>query len=55
MRTGALLGHILTDKERLIEDVKVKGSLCFSAHEMSEFKIQRSESRAKSKPYLQEV
>ena len=47
MRRGALLDLILTNKEGLVGDVKVKGSLGCSDHEMVEFRILRGGSRAK--------
>ncbi|PKU29548.1 glycerol kinase [Limosa lapponica baueri] len=48
MRRGALMDLIFTNKEGLIWDVKVKGSLGCSDHEM-EFRILRGGSRAKNK------
>jgi len=38
-RKGALLDLVLTNKERLVEDVKVGGRLGCSDHEMVEFRI----------------
>ena len=49
MRRGALLDLILTNKEGLVGDVKVKGSLGCSDHEMVEFRILRAGRRLKSK------
>ena len=40
-RRGALLDLLLTDKEGLVGDAKVKGSLGCSDHEMVEFRIPR--------------
>ncbi|GAB0193880.1 mitochondrial enolase superfamily member 1 [Grus japonensis] len=48
-RRGAMLGLILTNKEGLVGDVKLKGSLGCSDHEMVEFKILRAARRAHSK------
>jgi len=49
MRRGLLLDLILTNKEGLVEDVKVGGSLGCSDHEMVEFRILRGGSRAISR------
>ncbi|GAB0176134.1 hypothetical protein GRJ2_000078600 [Grus japonensis] len=49
MRRGAMLDLILTNKEGLVGDVKLKGSLDCSDHEMVEFKILRAVRRAHSK------
>jgi len=48
-RKGALLDLILTNKEGLVEDVKVGGRLGCSNHEMVEFRILRGRSRAISR------
>ena len=48
MRKGAVLDCILTSKEGLVGDVKVKGILGCSDHKMVEFSIMRGRSRAKS-------
>ncbi|GAB0181809.1 hypothetical protein GRJ2_000646200 [Grus japonensis] len=48
-RRGAMLDIILTNKEGLVEDVKLKGSLGCSDHEMVEFRILRAARRAHSK------
>jgi len=48
-RKGALLDLVLTNKEGLVEDVKVGGRLSCSDHEMVEFRILRGESRAISR------
>ncbi|GAB0205636.1 hypothetical protein GRJ2_003029200 [Grus japonensis] len=48
-RRGAMLGLILTNKEDLVGDVKLKGSLGCSDHEMVEFRILRAARRALSK------
>ncbi|GAB0202598.1 mitochondrial enolase superfamily member 1 [Grus japonensis] len=48
-RRGAMLDLILTNKEGLIGDVKLKGSLGCSDHEMVEFRILRAARRACSK------
>ncbi|GAB0176939.1 mitochondrial enolase superfamily member 1 [Grus japonensis] len=48
-RRGAMLDLILTNKEGLVGDVKLKGSLGCSDHEMVEFKILRAVRRAHSK------
>ncbi|GAB0182454.1 mitochondrial enolase superfamily member 1 [Grus japonensis] len=49
MRRGAMLDLILTNKEGLVGDVKLEGSLGCSDHEMVEFKILRAARRARSK------
>ncbi|PKU35594.1 glycerol kinase [Limosa lapponica baueri] len=46
---GTLLDLILTNKEGFPGDVKTKGNLGCSDHEMVEFRILRGWSRAKSK------
>ncbi|XP_010179874.1 PREDICTED: protein FAM178A-like [Mesitornis unicolor] len=48
-RKGAILDLVLTSKEGLMGNVKLKGSLGCSGHEMVEFKIVRAASRAHSK------
>ncbi|GAB0203837.1 hypothetical protein GRJ2_002849300 [Grus japonensis] len=48
-RRGATLDLILTNKEGLIGDIKLKGSLGCSDHEMVEFRILRAARRACSK------
>jgi len=48
-RRGAILDLFLTNKEGLVGNVKLKGSLGFSDHEMEEFKILRAARRARSK------
>jgi len=48
-RKGALLDLVLTNKEGLVEDVKVGGRLGCSDHEMVEFRILRGGSRALSR------
>ncbi|GAB0204924.1 hypothetical protein GRJ2_002958000 [Grus japonensis] len=48
-RRGAMLDLVLTSKEGLVGDVKLKGSLGCSDHEMVEFKILRAARRAHSK------
>ncbi|GAB0210350.1 mitochondrial enolase superfamily member 1 [Grus japonensis] len=48
-RRGAMLDLILTNKEGLVGDVKLKGSLGCSDHEMVEFRILRAARRARSK------
>jgi len=48
-RKGTLLDLILTNKEGLVEDVKVEGSLSCSDHEMVEFRILCGGSRAISR------
>jgi len=45
-RKGALLDLVLTNKEGLVEDVRVGGRLGCSDHEMVEFRILRGGSRA---------
>ncbi|GAB0209947.1 hypothetical protein GRJ2_003460400 [Grus japonensis] len=45
MRRGVLLDLVLTNKEGLVGDVKVGGSLGCSDHEMVEFRILRGRSR----------
>ncbi|GAB0205350.1 hypothetical protein GRJ2_003000600 [Grus japonensis] len=49
MRRGAMLELVLTNKEGLVGDVKLKGSLGCSDQEMVEFKILRAVRRAHSK------
>ncbi|GAB0190586.1 mitochondrial enolase superfamily member 1 [Grus japonensis] len=46
MRKGVLLDLVLTNKEGLVEDLKVGGSLGCSDHEMVEFRILCGRSRA---------
>ncbi|GAB0206950.1 hypothetical protein GRJ2_003160600 [Grus japonensis] len=48
-RRGAMLDLVLTNKEGLVGDVKLKGSLGCSDHEMVEFGILRAARRACSK------
>ncbi|GAB0199646.1 hypothetical protein GRJ2_002430000 [Grus japonensis] len=48
-RRGAVLDLILTNKEGLVRDVKLKDSLGCSDHEMVEFRILRAARRAHSK------
>ncbi|GAB0176444.1 hypothetical protein GRJ2_000109600 [Grus japonensis] len=48
-RRGAMLDLILTNKEGLVGDVKLKGSLGCSDHKMVEFRILRAVRRARSK------
>ena len=48
-RRGAMLDLVLTNKEGLVGNVKLKGSLGCSDHEMVEFKILRAARRAHSK------
>ncbi|GAB0203608.1 hypothetical protein GRJ2_002826400 [Grus japonensis] len=48
-RRGAVLDLVLTNKEGLVGDVKLKVSLGCSDHEMVEFKILRAVRRARSK------
>ncbi|GAB0206940.1 mitochondrial enolase superfamily member 1 [Grus japonensis] len=48
-RRGAMLDLILTNEEGLVGDVKLRGSLGCSAHEMVEFKILRAARRAHRK------
>ncbi|GAB0187672.1 hypothetical protein GRJ2_001232500 [Grus japonensis] len=48
-RGGAMLDLVLTNKEGLVGDVKLKGSLGCSDHEMVEFRILRAARRACSK------
>ncbi|GAB0209359.1 hypothetical protein GRJ2_003401600 [Grus japonensis] len=49
MRRGAVLDLVVTNKEGLVGDVKLKGSLGCSDHKMVEFKILRAARRAHSK------
>ncbi|GAB0177486.1 hypothetical protein GRJ2_000213900 [Grus japonensis] len=49
MRRGVLLDLVLKNKEGLVEDVKVGGSLGCSDHEMVEFRILHGRSRAISR------
>ncbi|KAM6092638.1 uncharacterized protein LJ206_005604 [Theristicus caerulescens] len=49
MRRGAMLDLVLTNKERLVGNVKFKGSLGCSDHEIVEFKILRALRRVHSK------
>ncbi|GAB0176597.1 hypothetical protein GRJ2_000124900 [Grus japonensis] len=46
-RRGAMLDLVLTNKERLVGNVKLKGSLGCSDHEMVEFKILRAARKAR--------
>jgi len=48
-RRGTLLNLVLTNKEGLVEDVKVTGRLSCSDHEMVEFRILHGGSRAVSR------
>ncbi|GAB0179159.1 hypothetical protein GRJ2_000381200 [Grus japonensis] len=48
-RRGAMLDLILTNKEGLVGNVKLKGSLGCSDHEMVEFRILRAVRRVRSK------
>ena len=48
-RTGTLLDLVLTNKEGLVEDVKVGGSLGCSDHEMANFRILHGGSRVISR------
>ncbi|GAB0205450.1 hypothetical protein GRJ2_003010600 [Grus japonensis] len=48
-RRGAMLDLLLTNKEGLVGDVKLKGSLGCSDHKMMEFKILRAARKACSK------
>ena len=49
MRRGAVLNLVLTTKEVLIGNVKLRGSLGCSYHEMVEFKILRATRKGHSK------
>jgi len=49
MRRGAMLDLVLTNKEALLRNVKLKGSLGYSDHEITEFKILKAVRRAHSK------
>jgi len=49
MRRGVMLDLFLTNKEGLVGNVKVKGSLGCSDHEMVEFQIPRAARRVRSK------
>jgi len=44
-----MLDLVLTGKEGLVGNMKLKGSLCCSAYEMAEFKILRAVRRAHGK------
>jgi len=48
-RRGAMLYLVLTNKEELVGNVEVRGSLGCSDHEMVEFKILRAARRVHSK------
>ncbi|GAB0208438.1 hypothetical protein GRJ2_003309500 [Grus japonensis] len=48
-RRGAMLDLVLTNKEGLVGDVKLKGSLGCNDHKMVEFRILRAARRARSK------
>ena len=48
-RRGAVLDLLFTQKEGLVGDMKVKGSLGYSDHEMVELRIQRAARRVKNK------
>ena len=49
MRKGAMLDIVLANKRWLVSNVKLKGSLGCSGHEMVEFKILRVSKRAHTK------
>ena len=49
MRGGVLLDLILTNREGLVREIKVGGSLGCSDHRMVEFKILSGRSKAKSR------
>ncbi|GAB0177853.1 hypothetical protein GRJ2_000250600 [Grus japonensis] len=49
MRKGAMLDLVLTNKKGLVGDVKLKGSLGCSDHEMVEFRILRAAKKVHSK------
>ncbi|GAB0204603.1 hypothetical protein GRJ2_002925900 [Grus japonensis] len=49
MRRGAMLDFVFTNRDGLVENVKLKGSLGCSDHEMVDFKILRAARRAHSK------
>ncbi|GAB0175611.1 nucleoside diphosphate kinase 6 [Grus japonensis] len=49
MRRGATLDLVLTNKERLVKNMNLKGSLGCNDHEMVEFKILRVVRKAHSK------
>jgi len=49
MRRGAMLDLVLTNKEGLVGNVKLKGSFGCSDHEMVKFKIPRAARRVRSK------
>ncbi|PKU42677.1 rna-directed dna polymerase from mobile element jockey-like [Limosa lapponica baueri] len=49
MRRGALLDLVLTNKEGLVGNMKLKGSFGYSDHEMIDFKILRAARRTHSK------
>jgi len=48
-RSGAMLDLVLTNKQGLVGNVKVKRSLVCSDHKMVEFKIRRAARRVRSK------
>jgi len=48
-RRGAILDLVLTNKEGLVGNVKVKGSLGCSDHEIMDFKILRAVRQVRSK------
>ncbi|PKU48939.1 glycerol kinase [Limosa lapponica baueri] len=48
-RKGVLLDLVLTNKEGLVEDIKVGGSLCCSDHEKTEFRIVGSRHKTTSR------
>ena len=48
-RGGTLLGLVLTKKEELVKDVKVRGNLDCSDHEMVEIRILSGGNKAKSR------
>lgn len=47
-RKGALLDLVLTNEEEFVSNVKLKGSLGCSDHEMMEFRILRASKRVHS-------
>lgn len=55
MRTGVILDLVLTSKERLVGNVKPKGSLGCSEHEIVELKIPKAVRRVCNSPAILDI
>lgn len=51
MRRGSMLDLVITNKEGLVENVKLEGTLGCSYHEIMKFRIQRAARMEHSKLY----